>query len=162
MFGTWATIAAAMAVGLVLVVARALRESLVAVLGVLVIAGIGYVLARGDGARTLVSRIARERLRTQLRIGRGRVRIAAPGSPPLDVALEDVHDCVVAEGSELLADARVRTYVLALRLRDGRRQHVPLFVADAAEAQFVMNRINEVLAVEGRDTSHGYRGQAHT
>lgn len=160
MLGTWAIVAAALTVGAIVVLARALQESLVAVVGISAIAGIGYALARGEKARTGALELVRGRLRTQIRIGHGRVGILAPGRSPAEAPIDEVRDCAVSEGPQDVSDARVPTFVLAIRLRDGRRQQVPLFVADAAEAQFVVNRINEVLAVEGRDTMHGYRGDA--
>jgi hypothetical protein len=105
--------------------------------------------------------LALQRRRSTLVIENDRLRLEGRG-PPIDIALDDVLEFVAELPSSAREPRNPRgDYRLLVLRAKSEALAVPLFVKDAAEAQFIADRANSALAARGRDTSAGYRGE-HT
>jgi hypothetical protein len=88
----------------------------------------------------------------------GRFRVNARGTRH-DLALDDIVG-FVAHGQDKKADFRAaRAFQLHVLRKNGEFTPIPLFVDDAAQAQFIADRANALLASGGREGNFGYRGE---
>ena len=91
----------------------------------------------------------------------GRFRVDARGLHE-DIGVEDILGFIVEappKKRDLTSPWTAGAFQLRVVRLDERRITIPLFVRSPAEAQFVANRLNQVLASGGRRGNFGYRGE---
>jgi hypothetical protein len=93
-------------------------------------------------------------------VERGRLEVSARGKR-IDVALSEILGFVVAgvEPRRPTVETPRGSFRLEIVRADQQPVVLPLLARDEAEAQFVCDRLAEVLASGGRETNAGYRGE---